>query len=128
MTLGCPWRGASVLSEGMVGEEGTRSPRVLPNLGPTHCQGQYPGPKPPLAQVKPGADLRRGLCHSISPSSGRILGDVAERERPCSDAGLWAGTVMNDSERCLHISALLTLSYSLQRWLPYREVCDGPSG
>lgn len=49
-------------------------------------------PQPPLAQVKPGADLREG---SVTPSSSTRAGwwKTWQTEWPCSHAGLWAGTV-----------------------------------
>lgn len=66
-----------------------------------------------------------GFGHPISSRQARLVGDGLGQEQPCSDAGLWAGAVINDSE---HMSLYFCPAQPVplfNRFLSYKESRDG---
>lgn len=62
-------------------------------LRPPYRGANSAAPSPP---VKPDSGSRRGY-HSISPGRVGFIEDVAETGVALHGAGLWSGTVMDDS-------------------------------
>lgn len=77
----------------------------------------------PLLQVAVVAGV--GFGHPISSRQARFIVLWLGQERPCSDARLWAGAVINDSEHMSLYFCPVQPVLLFNRFLSYKESRDG---